>query len=197
MKMTYIILGLLVAGILIFAFKDKVFSINLNNKLASKQLQEEKSQIKENNYKVLRDIAFSVTPENLNLTLPKDKTVAYGAIMDWDFKGTTVTVVAFQTGDASLYLSSGQIFIGGFAHDNIKNSAIEFVSISQSYLTKATKTSSTLVADKNCIRFYILTNNGIYTHQETVEYITQDTNEWSKLNRFGQNIITQYRQISE
>jgi hypothetical protein len=48
------------------------------------------------------------TPDHLNLTLDESKTIVYGTIMDWDIGETIVTVVAFKTGDASMYLSSGK-----------------------------------------------------------------------------------------
>ncbi len=38
--------------------------------------------------------------------LDKNKTIVYGAVMDWDIGGAVATVVAFQTGDASLYISA-------------------------------------------------------------------------------------------
>jgi hypothetical protein len=64
-------------------------------------------QTNENAFGGLRKQAFSVTPEQLGLSLPTDKTVVYGVIMDWEMGGATATTVSYQTGDASLYLSSG------------------------------------------------------------------------------------------
>ena len=197
MKMTYIIIGLVLIGGLFFFFKNKSTTANPDNQQSADTGQVKKTKVPDNKYNDMRSMAFSVTPDNLKLTLPTDKTVVYGTIMDWDYSGTTVTVVSFQTGDASMYLSSGQIFIGGYAHETVKKSAMDMVSVSQTLLSKTEKTSSTAAPDKDCVKFYFLTNNGTFVHQETVANVTQPTNEWSQLYDKGQNVITQYRLITK
>jgi hypothetical protein len=115
--------------------------------------------------------------------------------MDWAVTNGVATIVAFQTGDASMYLSGGQIYIGGFAHANVKNAGLAFVKEAQNYLTKAIKTESTALPDKNCIRFYLLTNHGKFSYQETVENIQNKSSEWTKLFALGNKVITEYRAI--
>ena len=158
--------------------------------------QVKRTKVQVNKYNEIRSMAFTVTPDKLKLTLPKDKTLVYGTIMDLDLDGVTATVVSFQTGDASLYLSSGQMFIGGFAHETVRKSATDLVSNSQAYLTKAEKTSSTALSDKGCVKFYFLTNHGTFVHQETIANITKPENDWNKLFDKGQNVISEYRLIT-
>ena len=62
-------------------------------------------------------MAFKVKPEQLKLSLPIDKTVVYGVIMDWEISGATVTTVSYQTGDASMYVSQA---VALSVADNIK-----------------------------------------------------------------------------
>ena len=195
--MIYAIIGLLIVVLLFFSFKNTSKTYNFGGQQLQDTGQVKKTKVKDNKYTYLRNIAFTVTPDKLNLILPTDKTVVYGIIMDWDYNGVTVTAVSFQTGDASLYLSSGQIFIGGYAHQTVNQSAVDMVSSAQNYLSKSEKSSSTKVADKDCVRFYFLTNNGTFTYQETVANITSPANDWSKLCDKGQNIITQYRLITD
>jgi hypothetical protein len=197
MKMIYLITTVLIVIGLFFIFNNKLsFGKNILEQQPDSGYVK-KTKATENKYYDLRGMAFTVTPDNLNLTLPDDKKVVYGTIMDWSYKGTTVTVVAFQTGDASMYLSSGAIFIGGFAHETVNKSAIELVSASQSLLPKALKAPNTDIPDKDCVKFYFLTNKGHFVHQESVADVTQPTNEWSQLFDKGQNVITQYRLITK
>ncbi len=68
-------------------------------------------------------MAFTTTPEQLGLSMPTDKTSVYGVAMDWEMGSATATTTAYQTGDASLYLSSGGGVIGGGQHQKINSAA--------------------------------------------------------------------------
>ncbi len=91
----------------------------------------------------------------------------------------------------------GQVYIGGYAHDNIRKAGSAFVSEAQNYLSKTTATDTTPLPDKGCVRFYLLTNKGKYTSQETVTNIESKNSDWTKLFDLGNNVITEYRMITE
>src|SRR3970040_739511 len=122
MKMTYIIIGIILAGGIVLglmSYRNK--SVTSNDKQISKNLETTNTKIqqaKENPFEELRNRAFKTTPEDLELSLPDNKTVVYGVIMDWEMGGAVATTVSYQTGDASLYLSSGGGVIGGGQHQN-------------------------------------------------------------------------------
>ena len=124
---------------------------------------------KENTFGDLRNIAFTISPEQLGLSLSTDKTIVYGTIMDWGMNAATASIVAYQTGDASLYLSSGGGIIGGGQHQNVSNKAKEFVNLAQTLLEKTTKTEKTTLPSTDEVKFYLLTNNGIYVGAEQVK----------------------------
>jgi hypothetical protein len=151
------------------------------------------TQVKENMFPVMRRKALTTTGTQLNLKLDSNKTIAYGVIMDWNIGQAIVTVVAFQTGDASMYVSTGQIYIGGYAHKNIRNAGLAFVSEAQSYLAKAIVTDNTSLPGKGCVKFYILTNKGKYTFQETIENLENKCSDWIRMFHLGNDIISQYR----
>ena len=115
--------------------------------------------------------------------------------MDWNIGQAVVTVIAFRTGDASMYVSTGQIYIGGFAHDNVKNAALAFVSEAQEYLPKAMLTDNTTLPQKGNVIFYLLTNKGKYSFQETVENLENKSSEWTRMFDLGNDVISQYRTI--
>ncbi len=199
--MIYGIIGVLLIGGLAF------YLTSCNNK--SKESGQEHSQqisdtakvketkVKENPYPALRTQSFSITPEQLQLKLDDTKTIAYGLIMEWDITDAVISVVTFQTGDASMYISTGQIFIGGISHENIKNSALTFINSGQEYLTLAKPTTETSLPDKGCVRFYFLTNKGKFYIQDTVENIENSKSSLTKLFELGNNVITEYRKTTD
>jgi len=112
MKMTTgIIIGILIltTSLGLFACKGK-----LQGKDKVKQDDKVKeTKVADNPYLDLRTQAINVTPDQLQLQLDNDKDI-YGIVMDWNMGDAIVTVVSFKTGDASVYLSTGQAFIGGW-----------------------------------------------------------------------------------
>ena len=164
---------------------------------SSKTENVKETKVKENPYPLLIKQSLSITPEQLKLNLDNSKTAVYGIIMEWDVSDAIVSVVSFQTGDASVYISTGQMFIGGYAHENIINSAKKFVEQGQEYLKLAKATTETPEPDKGCVRFYFLTNKGKFYLQDTVENIENNKSDLSKLFELGNNVITEYRQMTE
>lgn len=166
--MAYIIIGLILGGGLVFYMTScKGKSTTSNNMTTNADTSKVKvHKTKENAFDGLRNMAFSVTPDQLGLSLPTDKTVVYGVIMDWEMGGATATTVSYHTGDASLYLSSGGAVIGGGQHENVNSAAKQFISIAQTFLDKATKTEITTLPTTDQVKFYLLTNNGIYVGQD-------------------------------
>ena len=201
MKMIYGIIGILLIGGLVF------YLTSCNNKskaTAQENLQQvsdtskvKETTMKENPYPGLRAQSFSVTPEQLQLKLDDTKTIVYGLIMEWDITDAVISVVTFQTGDASMYISTGQIFIGGAAHENIKNSALSFVNSGQEYLVFAKPTVETPLPDKGCVRFYFLTNKGKFYIQDTVENIENNKSNLTKLFELGNDVISEYRKTTD
>jgi hypothetical protein len=199
MKMIYSILGLiLVAGL---AFYLTSCSNKSDAKQNSQQTQDttkgQKVDPNNNPYLDLRNMALSATSEQLGIELPNDKTKIYGVVMDWDLGEGTATLVAFLTGDASLYLSSGGGVMGGIGHENVKNAVNNFIMKSETYISKTTKTEMTPLPEKNGVNFYLLTNNGKLVGKEKMENIENNTSEWLPLFEEGNNLITEIRKSTK
>ena len=185
-----------IGGLFLFLPSCKSQTNNRNSEMKNVDTGNVKERkVSENMYPSLRRKAFAVTPEELNLKPDSNKTIAYGAIMDWNIGQAVITVVAFQTGDASMYVSAGQIYIGGYAHTNVKNAGLAFVSGAQDYLSKAFPTTNISLPQKDRVKFYILTNKGKYGFEETVQNLENKNSEWSKMFDLGNDVITQYRTI--
>lgn len=145
-----------------------------------------------NPYEGFRNMAFSVTPNDLEIALLDEKEV-FGIIVDWNLGNAVATVVAYITGDASLYLSTGQIFIGGYAHENIVTAAKDLIKSSISYLDFMEFTNTQELPAENIVRFYCKTTSGIYMHEENVVDLANESNVWNNLFRKVNIVISEYK----
>ena len=194
---TYIIIGaaVIVAVGVFIACKPKTNKADKTKEQT--EVQSDIEQLQDNPYEGLRNMAFSTTPEQLGLQIPSDQTRVYGIVMDWDMGVAVATTVAYETGDASMYLSTGGGVIGGGQHDNVRTVVAPYVKKGQDYLDKATKTDLTLLPDKNCVRFYLLTNKGTYYEQETITNIENEKSAWFPLFEEANKVLTELRLTSE
>ena len=190
--------GLLI-GLLILVITIGLFACNRNREEKNEVKQNEnvrQSKLPDNPYSALRNQAINVTPEQLQLQLENEKEI-YGIVMDWNMGDAIVTVVSFKTGDASVYLSTGQAFIGGFAHQSVINAAKQFVKYGEKYLSKSIKTNDSEPTKDKKINFYFLTNSGRYYIEYDFEKIENNTSDLLGLFEAGNEVITQYRLINE
>src|SRR4051812_41030441 len=105
MKMVYfIVLGGLITVVFFVACKRK--NTANGNEPVSQRDTNSLQPTKENPYIGIRNMALKMTPQMLELSLPTDKTIVYGVIMDWGMDGYTTTAAAFSSGAASIYLSN-------------------------------------------------------------------------------------------
>jgi hypothetical protein len=196
MKMTtYLIIGGIILAISTFvACKPKTDK----QKDSTSQNQSPKEvKLEKNPFDGLRDMALSVTAEQLGLKISEEQTKIYGIVMDWDLGDGIATVSAYETGDASMYLNSGGGVIGGGQHENVRNVVFPYITKGQNFLSKATLTESTPLPDKNCVRFYFLTNKGRFMAQENMKNIESKTSEWFTLFEEANKVLSELRLISE
>ena len=191
---TGLLIGLmiLITSIGFYACKGKIQGsdkVNQENNV-------KETKVKENPYPGLRIQAINVTPDQLKLQLDNDNDI-YGLVMDWNMGDAIVTVISFKTGDASVYLSTGQAFIGGYAHETVINAAKQFVEDGEKYLSKATKTENTEPTRENKVDFYFLTKSGKYYIEDNFEKIENKTSELFGLFESANQVITEYRLITD
>jgi hypothetical protein len=193
MKMTTgIIIGLIILVLIIVFFFRGI--VKDNGSIQNSKVKETKAG--DNPYKGLRDQAINVTPDQLQLNLENENEI-YGILMDWHMDKAIVTVVSYKTGDASIYLSSGQGFIGGFAHETVVQAAKKFVTLGEEYFSKASKTESTEPAQERMVDFYFLTKGGKYYIEEQLDLIEKHKSDLTELFNAGNQVITEYRLITD
>ncbi len=195
MKMTTgLIIGflILITSIGLYACKGKI----QGKEKVTQADDVKKTKVKDNPYPGLRNQAINVTPEQLQLQLDNENDI-YGLVMDWNMGDAIVTVISFKTGDASIYLSTGQAFIGGYAHETVINAAKQFVAEGEKYLQNATKADNTEPTKENKVNFYFLTKTGKYYIEDDFGNIENETSELFRLFEAGNQVITEYRMISD
>jgi len=200
--MTYAIVGLIIlAGLVFYKISCKNKSSTNTNKWTKQQAQDtaqlKKADPKNNPYQDLRNLAFGATMEQVGVKFIADQTKIYGVIMDWDLGEGTATLVAFLSGDASLYLSSGGGVIGGRGHDNVKQAATAFINKAEKYLSKTVKTDSTPLPGKDGVKFYFLTNKGKFVGQEEVKNFENNSSQWLDLFEEENKLITEIRLVAD
>lgn len=198
MKIIYLGIGIaLIIGLIIY-----LVSVRRNNTESNDEINEQVEvpkamDARENPYNGLRKMALDTTPEQLGITLPTDKTVVYGVVMDWAAEQGIATFAIFQTGDASMYTSTGGGVIGGGQHENVRKAASAFVTKAQSYIGNAVKTKTTPLPEKNTVIFYFVTNKGTFTAQDHMSNFENETSEWMELFEDANKVITELRQTSQ
>lgn len=149
-------------------------------------------KVKENFYEKLRDRAFSIQPSQLGISIYA-KIEVFGVISEWQLNGVTITLVAYQTGDASMYFSSGAMVIGGGRHQNVNTMAKQFVRLAQPLLNIATQTQDNFLPESHEVNFYLLSNEGIFKGNDTQENLQASSSPWSELFNAANQLITQLR----
>ncbi len=160
----------------------------------SGQQQQEKATGKDV-YLGLRNLAFQSSRQELGLPAPSKPTQPWGVIMEWGLAQGSATIVAFSDGHASVYLSSGGGFIGGAeAHEQIRNAAKRMVAIGAECQKLTHRTTVHPLPKSGEVKFYLLTDSGIFTAVASEEALSRHDHPLSKLGAGGQEVITQYRQ---
>lgn len=137
---------------------------------------------KENPYLGLRRQAIEIKPEQIQLNLPPIEETAFGVVVDLGMGSGSATIVAFASGDASMYTSrGGGIIGGGVSRKNISASAIHLISVAQKYFPKLPKSYDLDIPPEAFVKFYILTNKNIYSFQERESDFTNPQSIWAEL----------------
>ncbi len=182
--MIYYILigGILILGVILFmSFKKK-------------EKLENSSQ--ENIYLDLRKMAFSTTTEQLELTdLSNDK--VFGLITEMYMNPGTSTIVAYLSGDASIYLSTGGGFIGGGNHEDVNKKVREIIDQIDKFKINAEKIENAELPKANEVYFNFLTKNGVYQIKENINDIMNEKSDYTELFNEVNKIMTLIRIKSE
>ncbi len=144
-------------------------------------------------YDGLRALALGVKPIDLKIIVPATETLVYGIVMDWNMGDVTATLATYINGAANMYLSKGGGVSGAGLDTGIAQSALDMVSFTQDYLDRAMPAATTDRPPANCVRFFLLTNKGVYAAQEQMKHFDDDSSPWLPVFEKANLIITAMR----
>lgn len=145
-------------------------------------------------YEYNRHTALHVTAQQLGLSVQPAVTKVYGVVMDWDMSGTVLSLCTYITGAANAFLSSGTAVTGVGSNPAIAEHASALVQMAQDYLSKCMPVSDTGLPLPGTVRFYLLTNNGIYAAQELLSAIDDNSSPWLGLFFRGNMVLDEIKQ---
>lgn len=148
-------------------------------------------------YSSMRELAFSATMEQFGGSEESDDVRVFGVIMEWGMVEGAVTLPCYQSGDASLYFSTGGGVIGGVSHPAVSEAAKKFVFLGQDFLQHAQVTEQYALPAKDEVKFYLLTNKGKYTAASDIESMENGTSVWLPMFESGNDVITELRLVNE
>lgn len=145
----------------------------------------------------LRLTALTTLASTLHIEPSSDFPKIYGVVMDWPIGEQTVSIVSFCDGNASLYTTSTFGIIGGFAHENVRIAAKDFVKNSDSFFKGSNPTSDFSYPAKDRIKFYLLTFQGVRVIEADRSSVESGKDPYSSLFGAGQVVLTELRSITE
>ena len=114
-------------------------------------------------------------------------------VMDWDTGEVIVTLSAYITGAANICFNTGGVMAGGGKNPEVGESAVDFVVAAQDYVGRAIPSDTTGLPSKGSVRFYFLTNKGIFAAQEQEKYFENESSPWLSLFAKGSIVINEIR----
>lgn len=186
--MAYGIIALIAVGVVAY------FLISRKSNATEQPNSVREHQLEQNPFEGLRNQAFSVTKEQLELT---DDNKFFGLIMDWELGDATMTLITFRTGDASMYLSSGGGVIGGGQHENVRTAVANYLNSAERFLNTAEPVEHSNLPTANSVNFYFLTTDGRSLTTENMANFENESSKVYELFNEANNVITELRLTTE
>jgi len=121
----------------------------------------------------------------------------HSVLMDWDVGNGTATVLAAADGTASLYLSSGGGCIGGGQKYPLMHElALHAVLLATDLFSHFESTETFDLPAAGDVFFYLTTSNGVRRAIAKEANLITEIDRLSSLAAIMQEIITQYRTVS-
>ena len=143
----------------------------------------------------LRNEAFGIGADSLGLD-PDWGGKPYGVIMETGTERGTATLVAFVTGDSSLYVSTGGGVIGQASHVHVVVQAKRLVAQAAEYVGEFNAGAGFPYPRAGQTRFYVLTSGGIVAAAERTHILATGQSPLSPLFGTGQELLSEFFQLT-
>jgi hypothetical protein len=144
-------------------------------------------------YLALREVAFSTHSEDVEVQATPGAERAYGVIVEFWQGDQIVTVVAFASGDSSLYFSKGGGMIGGRLEPLVSSAAGSLVADAQIQLADVPLVKAYPTPDPGSVTVYVLTTAGLRGAQAPKSEIAAADHRLNPLYAGAQRIVSEFQ----
>lgn len=145
----------------------------------------------------LRDLVFSLKPEQIGLTKENFKHSIWGIIMETGLSDGYYTLVSLADGTTSLYFSNGGGIIGGGEHENVREASRNFIAGAQHFYKKAVKDATHSAPNNGEVKFYFLGFNETFMYSAPENTLGDNKDDLSQLFYVAHGVITELREMQE
>ncbi|RIK19727.1 MAG: hypothetical protein DCC52_14995 [Chloroflexi bacterium] len=146
-------------------------------------------------YMGLRNQILNLKPSAAGIEPSSAMPNVWGILMETGYPQAVATLVSLADGTTSLYFSNGGGMIGGGQHATVARASVAFIQAAEKYYPKMTPTQGFPSPAVGRVKFYVLTYSGAYTIDIGENDLGNKRHELSPLFYYGQEVITQFRQI--
>lgn len=145
-------------------------------------------------YLEMRSALLKINPEEFGMTKSESNNQLFGIVLDVSQGDSIMTISAYQTGDVSVYYSTGMLYMAGVNVKKFRDMAIKYTNLSQEYIELAEKTDNINLPESEFVKFYFVTNNGLYLYQDKLNSIRESDSHWNVLIDRGMEIVKAYKE---
>lgn len=149
----------------------------------------------QNAYHELRELALSITADQIGIAATPERPQAWGAMMEIGFAEGSVTLVALLDRTVSLYLSNGGGIIGGGAHDSVWTPALAFIDATERALGHFALSDVRLLPGAGRVRFFAHTFAGLMTAEASDADVAGGAHPLSALFFAGNAVVAAMQEM--
>ena len=143
-------------------------------------------------YTGLRKQVLSFTKEQLGKDAP-----VLAVLMETGYPEAVATLIAVADGASSLYFSNGGGIIGAGEYKQVHDSSLALVALAGNNISKFSLTKEFPLPRKGYTRFYIITQEGIYTDEVLEDDLGNERHVLSSVFLQGHELISYIRAADE
>ena len=144
--------------------------------------------------KALRDRLLTSSPKEVGLSGEDATAKVWGVLMEVALPDGVATLVSVRDGTASLYTSTGGGILGGY---RARNEAKRFVAEAEKHLASMKPTKSFPYPEVGRMKFYVLTQDGVYTADENGKELAREGHPLFPLFYAGNEVLTALRTANQ
>jgi hypothetical protein len=145
----------------------------------------------------LRKSALTEYPSQMRSDPAYRDATALGVLMETGYEKAVATLVAFISGDASIYFSSGGGIIGGQGHADVRIAAKRFTQFAGLHVSEMSRCTDYPLPGVGQTTFYVMTASGIFTLTAPEQQLGVGSHDFSPLFHAGHYLLTRLRMTTE